>query len=512
MGGPGRMSRLDGEARVEASRQPCPACREPIDVDASRCPHCRSEVLVDVIPVRPVSDGRLRYRAARSLAALAGGRSFLELQNALAAGDPVLAGVTRGVAARASEAVAPLELRTSPAAPQQARPARAGGGGVPRWAWVAAAVAAVALVLLLRSPGSGPADPAASAEAGGTADGPPLATPEIADLALPGTVSLRCEDSVGSGFFVAPDRVLTNAHVLCEGNEPLAVHLSDGRSGRGKPLRRDDRLDLALLEVSGVEGQPLALGDAGRLRVGDVGVMIGSPVGLDFTVHEGRVSNLDRIVMGVAFMQVDARVNPGNSGGPLLDSRGRVVGVVSLKATGAEGIGLALPINYAFAGPSPLVASPLDAPSPGFDRIRQSADAQDEQMASELRTTGQRPGLMSAGFDLAGGLIATVTWPSAFEPFQKQLNFNLLVGGVSVCEIPGTVARWDKLQAENGGSPLPPRTREWLERHGFSSQMWVARFRLDWMNCADRDLGNETGRFELELQGADSDAARIPLS
>jgi hypothetical protein len=277
-------------------------------------------------------------------------------------------------------------------------------------------------------------------------------------------------------------------------------------------LRKDERLDLALVEVYGVQGEPLRLGDAGSLRVGDLGVMIGSPVGLEFTVHEGRMSNLDRTVMGVAFLQMDARVNPGNSGGPLLDARGRVVGVVSLRATDAEGIGLALPINYAFDGPSPLVASPLSTPSPGFERMRAAADAEDQRMASELYATGQRPGLTGARFSPDGKLTAVVAWPSAFEPLEKQLRFNILSKGRAVCEIPGRIQRWTKIEGDDGGSPLPPRTREWLERHGFSSQMWVARVDLDWIDCANTELGSNPRGIELELQNADSDAARIPLA
>src|SRR6185503_6369190 len=85
----------------------------------------------------------------------------------------------------------------------------------------------------------------------------------------------------------------------------------------------------------------LPLGDVEDVALGDRVMMIGSPMGLEFTVHEGLVSHLGRVAQGVAFIQLDAKVNPGNSGGPIIDEQGRVVGVVTLKQAQAEGIGLA---------------------------------------------------------------------------------------------------------------------------------------------------------------------------
>src|SRR5262249_7819837 len=157
-------------------------------------------------------------------------------------------------------------------------------------------------------------------------------------------------------FFVANETVLTNAHVLCPEGQPLTVIFSDGRRATGVPMRSDTLLDLAVVHSAGATAPPLPLGDAGSLNVGDHVVLVGSPVGLEFTVHEGTVSSISRTLLGLAYIQLDAKVNPGNSGGALLDKLGRVVGIVSLKVQTAEGIGLALPINYAYDGAGALIS------------------------------------------------------------------------------------------------------------------------------------------------------------
>src|SRR5262249_46592609 len=95
------------------------------------------------------------------------------------------------------------------------------------------------------------------------------------------TVSLRCSHSVGAGFFVSDEIVLTNAHVACEGSLIEAV-FPDGRRLAAEVVKKDDWLDLASFRVLGAKAKPLTLGDAARLQPGDKVVLIGSPQGLDF--------------------------------------------------------------------------------------------------------------------------------------------------------------------------------------------------------------------------------------
>ena len=110
-------------------------------------------------------------------------------------------------------------------------------------------------------------------------------------------------------------------------------------------------------------------------------VLIGSPVGLEFTGHEGSVSNFSSR-LGVALIQLDARINPGNGGGPVLDDQGRVVGVVSLKHMGAEGIGWAIPINYAWRKPG-FLSSP-GTEGPGFASLVAKAEEAGRRAAGEI--------------------------------------------------------------------------------------------------------------------------------
>ena len=147
----------------------------------------------------------------------------------------------------------------------------------------------------------------------------------------------------GSGFIIRKDGyIVTNAHVVTDA-ERIQVKLSDGRRLDGKVIGQDDRVDLALVKIEAT-GLPVAmLGDSNRLRVGEFVLAVGNPFGLEQTVSFGIVSRkgapLQVAAPGFDFIQTDAAVNPGNSGGPL-----EIVGVNSMAArTGT--IGFAIPIN-----------------------------------------------------------------------------------------------------------------------------------------------------------------------
>jgi len=127
------------------------------------------------------------------------------------------------------------------------------------------------------------------------------------------------------------------------------VKLSDGRRFQGKLLGLDRRVDLALVKIEGAGGLPiLLLGDSNRLRVGEFVLALGHPFGLEQTVSFGIVSRkgapLQAAAPGFDFIQTDAAVNPGNSGGPLVSMAGEVVGVNSMAARNGS-IGFAIPIN-----------------------------------------------------------------------------------------------------------------------------------------------------------------------
>jgi serine protease Do len=152
----------------------------------------------------------------------------------------------------------------------------------------------------------------------------------------------------GSGFIIRQDGYLvTNAHVVDEA-EQIQIKLSDGRRFAGRLIGLDARVDLALVKIDAT-GLPVAtLGDSNRLRVGEFVLALGHPFGLEQTVSFGIVSRkgapLEVAAPGFDFIQTDAAVNPGNSGGPLVSMSGEVMGVNSMAARNGS-IGFAIPIN-----------------------------------------------------------------------------------------------------------------------------------------------------------------------
>ncbi len=163
--------------------------------------------------------------------------------------------------------------------------------------------------------------------------------------------SPELRQGAGSGFLVAPEgRVLTNSHVV-DGATSIRVKLDDGRSYEAEVLGQDPLTDLALLQLKKVEGAlpVVALGDSDALRVGDWVVAIGNPFGLASSVSAGILSAKARDIRAGPyddFLQTDAAISPGNSGGPLFDLSGRVVGI-NTAIVGGAGIGFAVPSKLA---------------------------------------------------------------------------------------------------------------------------------------------------------------------
>jgi serine protease Do len=157
----------------------------------------------------------------------------------------------------------------------------------------------------------------------------------------------------GSGFIIDADgSILTNNHVV-DRAERITVKLSDGRTLRARLIGADPDTDIALIKVDGQTGLPVApLGDSSSLRMGEWVCAIGNPLGYEHTVTVGVVSFLGRKLFDMSldnYIQTDAAINFGNSGGPLINSRGEVIGINAAISSRASSIGFAVPINGASA-------------------------------------------------------------------------------------------------------------------------------------------------------------------
>ncbi len=180
----------------------------------------------------------------------------------------------------------------------------------------------------------------------------PLVQRYLGDPRLP--PRLRHEQNLGSGVVV--DRngyILTNHHVI-EGADHIYIGVEGQEPMPARVVGTDPDTDLAVIQAAGRELPPAPLGDSSRLRVGDVVLAIGNPFGVGKTVTQGIVSAMDRRSLGLAvyedFIQTDAAINRGNSGGALIDARGDLVGIntaILSSSGGSHGIGFAIPINLA---------------------------------------------------------------------------------------------------------------------------------------------------------------------
>lgn len=162
---------------------------------------------------------------------------------------------------------------------------------------------------------------------------------------------------IGTGIILSDKGyILTNQHVAKSKNSSVVVTLSDGEEVQGKTIWIEKNLDLAIIKINVEDLVPVNLGDSSKAKIGESVIAIGNPLGLEFqrTVTSGIVSGLNRSIVfeengTQIFMedliQTDASINSGNSGGPLINSDGEVIGVNTIKITSAEGIGFAIPIN-----------------------------------------------------------------------------------------------------------------------------------------------------------------------
>ncbi len=241
----------------------------------------------------------------------------------------------------------------------------------------------------------------------------------------------------GSGFIVNADGIiLTNAHVV-DGAKEVTVKLSDHREFKAKVLGADKSSDIAVLKIDAHDLPYVRLGNSDQLGVGDYVLAIGEPFGLEETATAGIVSAKGRSLPGdgyVPFIQTDAAVNPGNSGGPLFDANGTVVGINSQiysSSGGYQGVSFAIPINLAVQIKDQIVKTGKVAHA----RLGVQVQTLDQTLANSFKLNSPN-----------GALVAKI------EPDSAAAEAGLQVGDVILKVNGGTIVDAGQLSARIGSA------------------------------------------------------------
>jgi len=174
----------------------------------------------------------------------------------------------------------------------------------------------------------------------------------VIDTIVPSVVTIRTNSGQGTGFIIDQrGYIVTNAHVLASEDGTLATGIvaitSNQETLNAIFIGYDGTLDIALLKIEG-DYNPVKLGNSESIKIGEKVIAIGNPLGLQFSVSQGIISAINRAgANGInAYIQTDAALNPGNSGGPLVNTDGEVVGINNFKVSTAESLGFALESDY----------------------------------------------------------------------------------------------------------------------------------------------------------------------
>ena len=211
-------------------------------------------------------------------------------------------------------------------------------------------------------------------------------------------------NSLGSGFAVGENCIVTNAHVI--GNpRSITVETYGGTKYKASVLGMDEYLDIAVLIVQDTTFPFLEIADLSTMKTGDDIYAIGAPQGMAYTLTKGGISAKERTISNQTYIQIDAPINHGNSGGPLMNDAGQVLGMNTLKMSDSEGIGLAIPItrvceylkslgieldengNVAQSVELPGQSKPSADSQEDNEEHKEPADNQDEQQDNERQHT-----------------------------------------------------------------------------------------------------------------------------
>ena len=322
----------------------CPKCsrRVPATVATCRCGHAFEAADETSAPSTTVYTFEPERRASPPMFVVAAvlGAALIGSLYWINRSDSPRPPADRPAARAAAPDAAPSRRTPQPAAPQ---PNDASAPAQDAPSDPAARVAAALAASRARDAANAAAAPAAPAPA-------PMALEEIVSRLSPAVVLVQSSAGRGSGFFVAPDTILTNVHVVGS-DSSLTVRRADGSTTTARVDASAPAFDIAVLRVSNPQAdQPtIRMGSVASTRVGEDVIAIGTPLGfLQNTVSRGIVSAL-READGSTLIQTDAAINPGNSGGPLLDRSGTAIGIIRAGYSGRDGLSFAVAIDHARA-------------------------------------------------------------------------------------------------------------------------------------------------------------------
>ena len=282
-------------------------------------------------------------------------------------------------------------------APEAAAAAASAGPSAAARAWDAAANAKEAPAATAEAPASAPAPPSAPLS---------TSTEEMVDRVMPAVVLIKTTGGRGSGFFVRHDTVITNVHVV-ENDSYVTLQKNDGSTVSARVESKAPAFDLAILKVAtpSVSQAVIPMGSARGLKLGQEIVVIGSALGtLQNSVSRGIVSGL-RNAGGATLVQTDAAANPGNSGGPMLDRSGAVIGVTTMQYKDAQGLNFGVAVEHVkdlLEGRQANVGSAL-----GLNRIQsqsgESSEADRQQQQGEEQFRARISQMAKAAGDIDDG-------------------------------------------------------------------------------------------------------------
>lgn len=186
--------------------------------------------------------------------------------------------------------------------------------------------------------------------------------------------TVKTNTALGSGFAIDNTHIITNAHVVQNEKTVLVLTYQEERL-YAEVEKSDQQQDLAVLRLKDTTVPPLESASLNTVQNGDDIFTVGAPKSMAYTLTKGIVSNRERTMHGMTFIQIDAAVNEGNSGGPLLNAQGQVIGVNTLKIIDTEGIALAIPIDRVITFMQEETPAPSDESAPSDAPSENASDA-----------------------------------------------------------------------------------------------------------------------------------------